>query len=266
MDRGSATTDCRFAYILPNGSKSVYKYEWSTEKWEKLLPCPYRHSALVIIDGALTTVGGYDGSRFTNKLFTLQQSEWVTEYPPMNTARSRTAVVRTSNDSYVIVIGGGGGDWSTTVELFQVRSRRWYELANLPQPLSSPSATLCGNQLHVIGYDGDGYSCSLQGLLSNDQPTMSLSMPHSVTWTLLPRLPVQASTAAVLSGQLVIIGGMKSWSPVNSIHQLVNGLWAEIGTMTSERCLCIVVSSSPDNIMIVGGFGFLYSIEECVLV
>ena len=137
-----------------------------------------------------------------------------------------------------------GGGWTTTVELFQVRSRRWYELTNLPLPLTHPSATICGNQLHVIGCGGDGYSYSLQDLPSGDQPITSRSISHIITWTPLPHLPVMYSTAATLCGQLVIIGGMRGiLSSVNSIHQLVDGQWVEIGSISSGRGRCFVVST-----------------------
>ena len=193
----------------------------------------------------------------------------------MNTARSSTAVVSTSDGDNIMVIGGVGGGWSATVELFQVRRRRWYELTNLPhhRALSGPSATICGSQLHVIGYGGDGYSCSLQGLPSSDQPITSKSISRIVTWTPLPHLPVEFSTAATLCGQLVIIGGRRGiLSSVNCIHQLVDGQWVEIGSMSSGRHDCLVVSPSPDKMMIVGGvrdhldFVIVNIVEECVVV
>ena len=62
------------------------------KQWNELPSSSCRDSALVIIDGSLTTVGG-NGSSYTNKLFTLQQRQWIEEYPPMNTARSSPAVV-----------------------------------------------------------------------------------------------------------------------------------------------------------------------------
>ena len=150
MIRGSATTDGQFAYFTPGGSTSVYRYEWRGEKWKELPSCPYRDSGLVIIDGKLTAVGGYDGPCRTNKLFTLRQKKWVEEYPPMNTFRSEHNIVGTSDGEYIIVIGGGGDDWTAAVELFQVKSRIWYKLTDLPQPLPRPSATICGDQLNVI--------------------------------------------------------------------------------------------------------------------
>ena len=267
MDRGSVTTDHQFAYFTRDGSNTVYSYQWSTEKWEQLPPCPYHNSALVIIDGSLTAVGGWDGHCHTNKLFTLRQRQWVEEYPPMNTARFSPAVVSTSEDDYIIVIGGFGGDrWTTTVELFHVSSRRWYKLTDLPQPLTRPSATICGHQLHVISGDDNGYLCSLQALPSSDQPITSQSIRHLISWTSLPRLPVKRSTAATLCGQLVIISGYgRGMSSVNSIHQLLDGQWVEIGSISRGRRWCLVVSPSPDKMLIVGGLRE-DSVEECIAV
>ena len=268
MTRGSATIDHQFAYFTPHDSNSVYSYEWNTEQWNVLPSCPYLNCALVIIDGTLTTVGG----GYTNKLFTLEQRQWVEEYPPMNTVHSSPAVVSTSGGDYIIVIGGRGvGGWTGTVELFQVKTRRWYKLTNIPQPLPYPSATICDNQLHMIGYDDKGYSCSIKNLPSSDEPITSQSIPHLISWTSLPRLPVTQSTAATLYEQLVIIGGMQGRSSVNSIHQLVDGKWVVIGSMSSDRSDCLVVSPSPDRMMIVGGRPGLFSpatdiVEECFVV
>ena len=255
MDRGSATTDGGFAYFTSINSTSFYQYEYSTEKWEELPACPYHNSGLVVIDRELTAVGGEDGSHRSNKLYTLRQREWVEKYPPMNTARDSPAVVSTSDGKHLIVIGGfGGGSWTATVELFQVKSRRWHQLTDLPQHISFPSATICGDQLNVIGSGTNGYSCFLSSLPSRDQPITS---PLTLSRKPLPHLPVDRSTAATLCGQLVLIGGWlggyQVGSSVNSIHQLVGGEWVEIGSMAGGRCHCLVVSPSPDKIIIVGG-------------
>ena len=264
MHRGSATTDGQFAYFTPVTSTSLYQYEYSTEKWSDLPPCPYGNSGLAIIDSELTTVGGEDGRSYTNKLFTLRQRKWIEKYPPMNTAGNRPAVVSTSDGDYLNVIGWYDGDhWTATVELFQVKNRRWHKLTDLPQPLPNPSATICGDQLlNIIGSHGNGYSCSLQALPSSDRPITS---PLTLSWKPLPHLPGTYSTAATLCGQLVIIGGMQGLLPVNSIHQLVDGEWVRIGSMASDRQLCLVASPSPDRIIIVGGYGALDSFEECAV-
>ena len=58
MVRGSAMTDDQFAYFTPVNSTSLYQYEYSTEIWAELPPCPYRDSGLAIIDSELTAGGG----------------------------------------------------------------------------------------------------------------------------------------------------------------------------------------------------------------
>ena len=265
MSRGSATTDGKFAYFTPDDSNLIFRYEWSSEEWKPLPPSPYVNSGLVIINGELTAVGGEDGSYCrTNKLFTLHQDEWVDHFSPMNTARSSPAVVSTSVGNYIFVIGGwvGVSRWTATVELFHVTSRRWYELTNLPQSLIRPSATICGNELHVIGRNSAGYSCSLQALLSSDQSIIS----NILTWIPLPQQPVECSTVAYLCGQLVIVGCQRG---LNSIHQLIDGQWIKIGSMRCVRSECLVFSPLPDKLMIVGGlrgFQALDIVEECVVV
>ena len=186
----------------------------------------------------------------------------------MSAARYSPAVVSISDGDYLIVIGGlDGYRWTATFELFQVKNRGWHKLTHLPQPLPRPSATICGDQLNVIGSDDNGYSCSLQALPSSDRPVTS---PLTLSWKSLPCLPVTGSTAATVCGQLVIIGGEQDMSSVNSIHQPVDAEWVMIGSITSDRDRCLVASPSPDRIIIVGGYGPDYrqlnSVEECAVV
>ena len=264
--RGSATSDHQFAYFTP-GDTVVYRYQLSTQKWEQLPPCLYTDSALVIIEGSLTAVGGYGGSR--KKLFTLKR-EWVEEYPPMNNPHTSPAVASTSDGEYVFVIGQS----DTTVELLHVRSRTWYKVTDIPQALTSPSTTACSHQLHVISASGDGYSCSLQTLPSSNQPIKPQSI-NLLSWTPLPRLPVTLSTAATLCGQLIIVGGIEDRAATKFIHQLIDERWVMIGSMSHVGEMCLVASPSPDKI-IVGGrihrdhsgtcciYHEVISIEECV--
>ena len=205
-------------------------------------------------------MGGWDGYCYTNKLFTLKEQGWVEKYPAMQSVRSSIAAVNTSDGEFIIVIGGFRGVWTTTVELFPVRSKKWHTTPSLslPQSLSRPSATICGNQLNVIGDDG-GYSCSLEDLLYTDE-----AAPHTVSWVALPPLPVTHSTAVTLCGQLVIIGGWRDRTPLNFIHQLSECTWTEIGSISCERGLCLVVNPSPDEIMVVGGVGEGYRTQDTV--
>ena len=255
---GSATTDGQFAYFISFDSTSVYQYDWNTGKWDTLPSLLHVNSGLVIIDGELCAVGG----SHTNQILTLRWTKWVEEYPQMNSARSSPAVVSIFDGSCVIVIGGLGADagWTTTVELLQVTSRRWYKLTDLPRPLTRPSVSICGEILHIIGDHANGYSTSLQTLpSSHDIPQLT---PPILSWTSLPLLPVKGSTAATICGHLIIVGGRSDRQPSNSvhqpsnfIHQLVNHEWVEIGSLASCRYRCLVASPSADKIIIVGGKG-----------
>ena len=186
----------------------------------------------------------------------------------MSTARSHPAVVSTSDGDYLIVIGGSDGvRWTSTVELFQVKNRRWHKLTDLPQPLPSPSATICGDQRNVIGSDGNDYILVLPSSSTMSSLTLSWKpLPCPPVTNSVPHLPVTWSTAATLCGQLVIIGGRQD--KLNSIHQLVDGEWVKSGSMASDRWHCLVASPSPDRIIIVGGYGRSAedSVEECTVV
>ena len=56
--------------------------------------------SVVVIDGALTAVGGWDVFHPKNKLVTLQRGKWVEDYPAMNIARSFPTVVKASRRSH----------------------------------------------------------------------------------------------------------------------------------------------------------------------
>ena len=57
--------------------------------------------------------------------------------------------------------------------------------------------------------------------------------------------------------------GVHAWPPVKTIHQLFDGQWVEVGSMSCERYRCLVVNPSPDKMMIAGGVGAGDSVEEC---
>ena len=262
MYRGSAAADQNFAYFRPYGSNEVYRYTISTDEWLKLPPCPHSSSALVIVDNELTAVGGSSGGNHTNKLFTLRQGKWVEEYPPMSRTRRSAACVGISIDHhmYIIVVGGVGvGGWTTAVELLNTRSRQWFTLTSLPKSLSYPSTVVCGDLLYIIG-GNSVYSYLLSALPNSTRPNKPLPPP---TWTPLPHLPLYKSTPAIVAEQLVCVGGRQGEMcglRYDSVHQLVDGQWVKIGSLSIARQYCLAVTPSPDKMLVVGGHaGFSFS-------
>ena len=271
MMRGAATTDKEFAYFSPMRSNSIYSYKIKADKWQELPPCPNVDSGLVVVNGALTAVGGENGWQCTNEVFTLRNHKWVEELPPMNTLHSCPAVVSVSrgNRTIVIVIGGfkGGAQNSDAVELFNAGSKKWLSLTNLPEPLSRPSAAIYTDQLYVIDVGGNGYSCSIQSLQDSVSSDSSLQpLPSELTWEPLPLVPLEWSTAAALKGGIVTIGGLEreKATPTSCINQLVDGRWVTVGWLSSERWWCSVVSPSADVTVVLGGMGTFKGVEIIV--
>ena len=98
------------------------------------------------------------------------------------------------------------------------------------------------------------YSYLSSALPDISRPDKSLQPP---IWTPLLHLPLYDSTPSILAGQLVCVGGKQGESlrsrRDDSIHQLVDGQWVKIRSLSSARDLCLVVTPSPDRMLVVGG-------------
>ena len=185
----------------------------------------------------------------------------------MSIARRSAACVGISNDHhmYIMVIGGEGvGGRTTAVELLNTHSLRWSTLTSLPKPLPFPSAVVCGDLVYVI--EGDClYSYLLSALPDSTRPDKSLQPP---IWTPLPHLPLYNSTPAILAGQLVCVGCQpgvgRGLRRDDSIQQRVDGQWVKIGSLSSAVHHCLVVTPSPDSMLVVGGLTEFYSNSDNV--
>lgn len=270
LSRGSAAIDGNFAYLAPRDSNTVFRYNAINGEGMEFPNSLYQNSAVVTVDGRLVLIGGVSEGHVTNKVLTLHYSgQWVEEYPPMNSERSRPAAVCVTNGKFrehIVVIGGKAEDGSHTcdVQFLNTITKCWYSLSPTPHSLAVPSAVLCGGQLYVTGSNGGGYSCSIQSLMSyNDDE--SQPPPTGLLWKPLPCLPVSDTAVATLRGQVVLIGGCKVGEPAvcSIIHQLVEDHWAEVGSTLLPRRESLTVSPSPDKVIVLGGVGAGNSVELC---
>lgn len=265
MTRGSATCDRYYAYFTALGSSDIHRYSIGENKWLQLPSCLYRNFGLVVIHNTLIAIGGREQySVYSNKLLTLRHRHWVEEYPPMTYARDIPSVTTLEcQDSHTNIIVAGGsvsdGKWTTSVEVLNTRDGVWCSLAPLPKPVAFPSVTLCkagdSMALYVVGCYREGYSCSLLRDTSND----SLS---NTAWSALPSLPASGSTVATLRDQPIVVSGWNSSAAASFVHQLINNQWIRIGTV-SNGSECLIVSPSPDQLVIVGGEGATNCVCTC---
>ena len=243
MYRGSAVTHGDTIYCISRSSYTIYSYHTDQDEWKEHANCPYRNTALIFINGYLTTVGGQDEREITNKVLSRKGGRWEEEVPPMVTPRYKHAVI--TNKQVVVVAGGAREEES--VEVFTGSS--WSSVAPLPRYLRYITATLCEDQVYVMDWDGNIYTSSLTTLLST-RPTATPST-HS-TWRPLNTPPVMWSTLSTIGSQVVVVGGRREGTRTTDVHTLINGEWSNIGSMSTVRDLPIVVVVNGDKMAVVG--------------
>ena len=265
---GSCTADGQMVYF--RCGSDVHAHNAATGKWNKLPKCPHTYFALVVVNGVLTAVGGCDTSHNdTNKLLSLVgEGKWVEQLPCMPTKRSLTAAV--CSGKTLAVIGGYCGGGLKTVELLDIDSLQWFIASELPHPLSRASATVCGDNLYLVGgFDKSGVTksvltCSLSALVQSAKPATlggrsekALSQTEQV-WREVASLPVNHSTCASLNGQLIAVGGMDSHNrkTTNSVYAYdpTTDRWDVISTMPTDRRNCLVAVLPGNQLMVVGGW------------
>ena len=250
MSRGSAVTVCNTIYCISEYSYTIYSYQVDKDEWEEHCECTYRNTALTIINGYLTAIGGVnEGGQITNKVVSWKGGRWEEEVPPMRRARYQHAVV---NDGCTVVVAGGAEE-EESVEVFNGSS--WSSVAGLPHDLLFISATLCADQMYIMDYLGRTFSASITTLLSTrptDTPSPSTPSTHS-TWRPLNTAPVTSSTLSTIGSQVVVVGGRRGGDPPTAdVHGLTSGLWSKIGSMNTVRDFPIVAVVNGDRMVVVG--------------
>ena len=136
----------------------------------------------------------------------------------------------------------------------------WSAAANLPYSYTKASATICGDQLYMLGgaLEPGGHSksvltCSLTKLLQSCSETLSDSVWHRIT-----DVPVYSSTCAAVNGELVAVGGRpnaESKSTSSAIHKYnpTTHSWDIISNMPTIRYECFVVVLPTNEMIVVGG-------------
>jgi hypothetical protein len=260
LARGAAVVDGSVAYFIDHPNW-VCSYDSSTKKWSKLPSFLYKNSSLAIVKGLLTAIGGNKNGAPSNKLFTIpndKSKKWVEQFPPMPTKRSHSAAV-TTNECLIVAGGKSGSNPLNAVEVMDIQSLVWSTVASVPYPYAWASATVCGEQLYVLGgfKEGDAVTksvltCSLIKLLQSCGETS----PDSV-WCRIADVPVYQSTCAAVNGELVAVGGRDAegmtTSSVYKYNSIANS-WNVISNMPTARTYCLVAVLPTNEMIVVGGF------------
>ena len=261
--------DGSVAYFLPGlyKSKCVFAYNSTTNEWSKLPECPNCDFSLAVVNGLLTAIGGKTPyHEVTNSLLSLTNNKWTEQFPPMPTKRWVTAAV--CSDKSLVVAGGFGERYKklSTVEVMNTETLQWSTASSLPHPLYQASATLCGDQVYMLGgFDRNVqpaksvFTCSLAALFQSCQPQSLEPQQKSSrpkVWHQLADTPVTFSTCASLHGQLLAVGGCNSYGKTTTAIHTYNAStnsWKIISYMPFPQCQCLVAVLPRNELMVVGG-------------
>ena len=270
-------------YINPSGSLKIYSCKISSQdqQWSTLPDTLYNNSSLVVIDGILTSVGGYSiGGRFTNCLLSLTGGGWVKRrrwceiFPAMPTPR-RVTVSLTTEHTLIVAGGCDGGKNLSVVEVMDISTRQWSTASNLPHPFGVASGTICGDNLYLAGgYVGYGepsksvLTCSITDLLSPlslGARLQSLSLANKTSvWRQTRDLPVTRSTLITLGGHLLAIGGRDDSTEDTAevyCYDNHNDSWRVVSQMKKSRARCLAAALSDDRLLVVVGGFCNYTVE-----
>ena len=270
-----AVVDKSTVYFKYNISNNIYAYHMLSSNWSTIPDYPYKGGfAIAVIDGVLTTVGGFGyDAKSTSKLFSLtgegSRRKWTKKFPPMPTKRYNMAALCTGT---ALMVAGGYGDNDKSLEIVEVlntETQQWHTAPNLPEPLAESSLILCGDLVYLLGkvYDSTHsvYSCLLTSLVL---PTGSKSLGGRLVstltrsnrvsiWNRVADLPVSLSASVTLYGQLLAIGGFYSdRKPTTAVHmyQPTTNSWEVISHMTIPRNGCLAAVLPDNQLMVVGGW------------
>ena len=247
----------------------IWSYDVTNDSWSRLpyFRSTHENGSITIINGRLTTVGGISNSlAHSNELFSLtgegSDRRWTKEFPPMPTKRCDTTAVCTGT---TLIVAGGRGEGDTvlsTVELMNTENHQWSTAADLLEPLYLASATVCGDQLYMLGglnkdgkYTNSVYTCSVSALLQSCVQS-SLIEKVSIIWRQVADLPVICSTCESFHGQLLAIGGRMDSGKVTTVvymYDSTTNAWEIISHMTTGRYDCFTAVLPDNRLMVVGG-------------
>ena len=256
MERGDVVVSRNNVYFVGAHSE-VCSYDMVTRTWKVLPECPYCYSSLAVVHGFVTVIGGCVPDRSTpeNKLLCLmREKEWVKYFPPMPTKRWKSSAVTTKHH---LVVAGGKIESPTqlnTVEVMDVQTLVWSTVASLPHPYSEASATICGDQLYMLGgFDDNGktksvLTCSLKELLHGSK--------MSGVWNRVADVPTTRSTCAAVNGCLLAVGGLdaqnRKTSAIYMYSSSINS-WELISNMPTPQYDRLVAVLPNNEMMAVGG-------------
>ena len=282
--------DGNTVYVVKSNTVNIYSYDVISDNWSQLPDCVHMDGSIAVINGSLTTVGGYSYLNYSmaNELFSLTGKgsgrRWTEQFPPMPTKRRSTISLCTGT---ALIVAGGVGECArvlSTVEVMNTETHQWSTATDLPRVMCSTSVTVCGDQLYMLGgrgvvddyYVKSVYTCSVSALLQSCVLSSLEAKFHRTSledkagvWRQVADLPVTQSTCESFHGRLLAVGGMmesgnKTTTAVYLYNSTTNS-WEIISHMTTGRYSCFTAVLPDNRLMVVGGYAEYFHTDSVEL-
>ena len=244
---------------------TVMVYSLQTGTWRTLPPYGSKWFGMAVVNNQLVLVGGWSTStdQVTNVLglWDEKSQTWTHPFPVMPTARHSLSVI--SYQKWLVIAGGRENIIiRDKVELLDTLSGQWYEGSPLPKKCTCTemSSAISGNMWYLSGGFYSTYGANkhvlnvcLDVLISQavSQSAGTTTPPTPSPWQTLTELPETLSTALIIRGSLLIVGGWHT-SAIH-LYQPSRKSWVKECDLPTQRltCACIVLPSG--EIFVAGG-------------
>ena len=268
-----AVVDGNIVYVGVDGKVNIYSYDVTNDSWSQVPDCIHMNGSMAVINGWLTTVGGYCHRTYSNELFSLtgegSHRKWTKKFPPMPTKRQWTTALCTGT---TLIVAGGLGVLGvlSTVEVMNTENHQWSTAADLPEPQYCTSVRVCEDQIYMLGgeykhnkSEESVYTCSMSTLLqtcalnSLEAKLKNTSLVDKTSiWRQVADLPVNNSSCEFFHGRLLAIGGSMDSGKVTTAVHMYNSTansWEVISHMATARYDCFTAVLPDNQLVIVGG-------------
>ena len=266
---------------------TVYCYDPPQDTWSTLPLLPNMFFGLGQINGKLVAVGGVSRSddEASDSVYTYCDNEWKQTIPPMPTARAMPGVL---SRGFALLVAGGVlddlqsdseevDDISGACEIYKSDTSQWYicSAGQLPTPCTSMTLVTINSTCYAIGgYESTSRnSCptklalkaSIDDLLhyatSADTATEQENSPSS-SWKTLASTPMYGSRAAVINGQLFVVGGSSTADMLADnliisekvyMYTTSTDSWIYISDLPTPKTFHSCVALSSTEILVIGG-------------
>ena len=145
---------------------------------------------------------------------------------------------------------------SNKVEILNISSKQWSEIALLPFQTLWPSVSICGQYVYVSSNSED--NCVQRWSLFSSAFATVLSR-KKFKWEGIAPLPVKCSTLVTVKGHLLAVGGKSpdgDRTTQISLYNSSSNSWQVISQMNKARSHCVAAFLPSNKLMVVGGTAF----------